>query len=164
MKRPSLTWLVAILVGCTGPAFGAKDTAVTRAALQAQPMPQSQIYKLYSNKTWDWGRNGAGYFAAKRREFRAATRAGFGEGAWFIPRDGKLCFRAAWVDKASTSKTLTCFEHRTQSGIIYQRRLPTGDWYVFKHNKTRAGDEYRKLKNGDAVRRRFGSAKARLKP
>jgi hypothetical protein len=34
---------------------------------------------------------------------------------------------------------------------IYQRREPSGEWYVFKHAKPAAGDEFSKLVREDLV-------------
>ncbi|WP_348631675.1 DUF995 domain-containing protein [Mesorhizobium sp. M7A.F.Ca.CA.002.09.1.1] len=47
--------------------------------------------------------------------------------------------------------SMTCFEHRQAGKVIYQRKAPDGDWYVFK-----------RLKHGDYVTRKQNRIKARL--
>jgi hypothetical protein len=128
---------------------------VSSAARSAAPMSQEEIYSLYTNRTWKWGGKAGGYFASKHRKFSAATNEkgvrGFGKGMWFIPTAGKLCFRAVWQANAAPSKAVTCFEHRKSGRTIYQRKLPAGDWYVFRSARANSADEYNKVVPGDYV-------------
>jgi hypothetical protein len=47
----------------------------------------------------------------------------------------------------------TCFSHRKLGEVIYQKREPSGDWYVFKHAAPAEGDEFDKLVDQDLVSR-----------
>jgi hypothetical protein len=150
----------------TSPALAVQED-VNAAASHATPLSSQEIYRLYGNRSWLWGRNGAGYFAIRKRAFTAWTRnkagKGYGEGIWFIPRDGRLCFRASWQDPKSTSTTLTCFDHRADAKAIYQRKAPSGSWYIFKHRHPRRSDEFEKLKYGNYVARKYMEIKSELR-
>lgn len=128
----------------------------------ATPLSNAEIYRLYSYKSWLW-RDGAGYFAVPKRQFKAwsgtGNKATFAEGIWFITEPGKLCFRANWYHKNSVSPATTCFSHRQKDGVIYQKREPQGEWYIFKHSPTQKNDEIRKLRRGDYVSKRLDALK-----
>lgn len=113
-----------------------------------------ELYRLYANHSWNW-KDGAGYFQARKRLFLSTVSNGgdisFAEGQWFLTSWGRLCFQADWHAASGSSEALTCFEHRTAGGNIYQRRLPDGDWYVFRHATPVADDEANKLRYGDYV-------------
>ncbi|WP_027687027.1 DUF995 domain-containing protein, partial [Rhizobium leguminosarum] len=51
---------------------------------------------------------------------------------------------------------ITCFSHRKKGGLIYQKREPDGQWYVFKSAQTQATDEFAKLRHGDYVSSQLG--------
>ena len=137
------------------PAVAKTAAQVADLAEKAEAVPDEGIYQMYQNRSWLWGRNGAGYFAVQRRQFSAWTsdkgKPGYGDGIWFIPGGGKLCFRAKWHGAGGDSNALTCFEHRQSGRVVYQRKLPDGDWYVFRSSHRNLADEFMKLKHGDYV-------------
>ncbi|MER8443454.1 DUF995 domain-containing protein [Mesorhizobium sp. M1066] len=118
-------------------------------------VPDEGVYQIYQNHSWLWGKKGAGFFAVKQRQFDAWThdkgKSGYGDGMWFIPGGGKLCWRAKWHGSWGVKGSMTCFEHRQAGKVIYQRKAPDGDWYVFK-----------RLKHGDYVTRKQNRIKAEL--
>ena len=120
----------------------------------ARALTSGEVYQLYANRSWTW-KEGAGYFAAKKRTFTAWSREGgkssYAQGRWFITERGKLCFRAEWHAADGSAPATTCFSHRVKKGVIYQRREPDGEWYVFKHARARTSDEFAKLRRGDHV-------------
>lgn len=132
----------------------ADKTGIALQAGQGRPLTTEELYDLYANRSWIW-KDGAGYFQARQRIFLSAVDNGkeksFAEGTWFLSPWGRLCFRADWRARSGSSEALTCFEHRLSNGDIYQRRLPHGDWYVFRHAVPAADDEAGKLKYGDYV-------------
>ena len=69
---------------------------------------------------------------------------------------------AKWTGKSGSAPATTCFSHRTKGGAIYQKREPSGDWYLFKHARTRSSDEYAKFRSGDLVAGRLAKVKTRL--
>ncbi|MFB9985097.1 DUF995 domain-containing protein [Mesorhizobium kowhaii] len=137
------------------PATAKTAAQVAELARQAEAVPDEGIYQMYQNRSWLWGRNGAGYFAVQRRQFSAWTsdkgKPGYGDGTWFIPGGGKLCFRAKWHGAGGDADALTCFEHRQAGRAIYQRKIPDGDWYVFRNSHRSLADEFLKIKYGDYV-------------
>ena len=137
------------------PAAAKTAAQVAELAKQAEVVSDEGIYQMYQNRSWLWGRNGAGYFSGQRRQFSAWTsdkgKLGYGDGIWFIPGGGKLCFRAKWHGAGGDSTALTCFEHRQAGRVLYQRKIPDGDWYVFRSSRSSLGDEFMKIKHGDYV-------------
>lgn len=120
----------------------------------ALPLSAVELLKIYGGKTWKWT-DGAAYFDLEGRKFRARTVGEAGEttaiGTWRIMDSGKLCFRATWAYATGESQAETCFAHVEQGGDIYQRRLPDGEWYIFKHAKPNPDDEYGKFARGDRI-------------
>jgi hypothetical protein len=151
------TALVALLITAGNAAAAPKpavdDTAKLAAA--AVPMKASAVEQLYSNRTWLWEKNGAGYFSENehgRKRFVGRTQSGYGEGDWYITSGGKLCMRALWTAKNDGgSGSITCFLHREKDGVVYQRPSLGGKWYVFRHTPVRKDDGVRKLVKGDRV-------------
>jgi uncharacterized protein DUF995 len=135
------------------------------AAAKATPLTTEELYRLYNNRSWIW-KDGAGYFASKQHAFSAWSKEGgkasYGEGRWFLTQPGKLCFRANWVAKDGQAPALTCFSHRKKGGVIFQKREPGGEWYVFRNNPARKDDEAAKLRGGDRVSSRLAKTKARI--
>lgn len=122
---------------------------------EAKPLSAAELLQLFGDKTWKW-ETGGGYFDLDRRVFRARTADASGEstakGKWRITDTGKLCFRATWSTDAGKSVADTCFQHvLAGNGDIYQRKLPDGGWYVFKHAKADPADEFNKLVPQDLV-------------
>lgn len=119
----------------------------------ARYMTGQELFELYVGKTWLWG-EGGGYFGA-RGVFRARTydKTGVtdGGGTWAVNDNGRMCFRAVWTAAAGVAKVNTCFDHVLLEGNIYQRRMPDGAWYVFRHATPQENDEYGKLVRGNLV-------------
>ena len=135
------------------PAAATTAAQVAEMASQAEAVPDAGIYQMYQNRSWLWGQNGAGFFAVQRRQFSAWTsdkgKLGYGDGIWFLPGGGKLCFRAKWHGAGGDADALTCFEHRQAGRVVYQRKIPDGDWYVFRSSDRNMADEFMKVKYGD---------------
>ncbi|SFU20379.1 DUF995 domain-containing protein [Mesorhizobium sp. YR577] len=165
-KLSTVMALVAIGMGfAIQEAAAAAPSKDSVAAQSAEPLSTQEVYRLYANRSWMW-KDGSGYFPAKERRFVASTGNGskgsYAVGRWFITDPGKLCFDAKWYAKDGASSALTCFSHREKNGVVFQKREPDGDWYVFKHARAQAGDEYRKLRLGNYVDARFKRVEARL--
>jgi hypothetical protein len=169
MSEMIKTFLVsAALLGSLTAAFAGTPAATkprVAAATYGTPLTSAELVRLYEGRTWLWSA-GAGYFSPKKRAFSAWSaengKLSYGEGIWFASDNGKLCFRAKWTGKSGTAPATTCFSHRTKGGAIYQKREPSGDWYLFKHARTRSSDEYAKFTSGDLVAGRLAKVKARL--
>ncbi|WP_417308573.1 DUF995 domain-containing protein [Devosia sp.] len=148
------------LIGMAVPASATGMLLLSKADREGLPrgtvaLTAVDLLRIYGNKTWQWGTGGA-YFDEDGRAFRARTFGETGEttarGVWRITDSGKLCFRANWKTGAEVQFSDTCFQHRQKDGDIYQRRLPDGEWYIFKHAETLETDEFTKLVSKDLVR------------
>lgn len=130
------------------------------AALSGRILTAFELVKIYSGRTWYWS-DGAAYFRPDR-QFRAWLKGGvettYGEGSWSVANNGQLCIRANWHSLSGTTKSFTCYVHRT-SDAIYQRALPRGSWYLFSHIPPKSGDEITKLERGDHVSAEYLRAK-----
>jgi hypothetical protein len=138
----------------------------TKAARVTSPRPLTKagLRRMFRDRTWLWA-NGAAYFAPDGRFAAWAGRkakASYAYGSWRIRPNGRLCFRANWVSRSGSGRAESCFGHGSTSGDILQRKLPNGKWYVFKHRRTRANDEVRKLVIGDRVSAQAKRIKATL--
>ena len=133
--------------------IGAAAASARPVEAGTRSLSSGEVYQLYANRSWIW-KEGAGYFAPKRT-FTAWSREGdkpsYAQGRWYITERGKLCFRAEWHAADGSAPATTCFSHREKKGVIYQRREPDGEWYVFKHARARTSDEFAKLRRGDHV-------------
>ncbi|WP_163272976.1 DUF995 domain-containing protein [Chelativorans alearense] len=165
MPRTALL-AAAVVAGLAASAFGiAAASANPNEARLARPLTSNEVYQIYANRSWIW-KEGAGFFAVKKREFSAWSHEGgapsYGVGRWFITSPGKLCFRAEWRAMDGSAPAVTCFSHREKDGVIYQKREPDGEWYVFRQMPARMSDEYAKLRRGDYVVTRMRRIEARL--
>jgi hypothetical protein len=139
---------------------------VRKAASRPSPRPiaDAALRRMFRGRTWLWA-DGAAYFAPDGR-FAAwagrSAKASYAYGSWRTRPNGRLCFRANWVSRAGSGRAESCFAHRSRSGDILQRKEPKGKWYVFKHRKTRASDEFRKLVSGDRAGARAKRIETRL--
>ncbi len=165
MSTPRKIFLVATIAGGVGAATSAGAAAAGPVARNSTPLTHAEIYSLYGQKSWIW-KNGAGYFSVRERRFTAWSNENgapsYGIGRWFITGPGKLCFRADWRAQTGSAPATTCFSHRKAGGVIYQKREPDGEWYVFKNAPVRANDEFAKLRRGNYVGSRLGRFEARL--
>ncbi len=150
------TWpltLVAFgLALCGGAATAAAEPSAVPA--RARVMTALELHDLYRDKTWQWS-DGAGRFQEEGRIFRAwsgnGANASWAEGRWTLTNDGQLCLRAVWHSPGGSSPKKTCFRHKLHDGTVYQKKEPSGAWYVFKHAAPGKDDEYVKLVEQDTV-------------
>ncbi|TCU20816.1 uncharacterized protein DUF995 [Rhizobium azibense] len=130
------------------------SAAAAEAKKAPVPLSAYELYQLYRNKTWTWGAGG-GRFMDESRRFVAWTNDGgkqwVAEGRWAVDDLGQMCMRATWTNEEGPNRVSTCFGHRKIGRVIYQKRQPDGNWYIFRHASARAGDEYLKLVPADTV-------------
>ena len=165
LRTAILAAAAAILAVSPIGAIGAAAAPAHTVEAGTKSLSSGEVYQLYANRSWIW-KEGAGYFAAKKRTFTAWSREGdkpsYAQGRWFITEPGKLCFRADWHAADGSAPATTCFSHSEKKGLIYQRREPDGEWYVFKHARARTSDEFAKLRRGDHVGTRMNRIAAQL--
>ncbi|WP_426130585.1 DUF995 domain-containing protein [Pararhizobium sp. PWRC1-1] len=146
----SLCW--PLLISCCLSAVTLADVSLASEGLvpsaAARPMTGVELYKLYRDKSWAWS-DGAGRFDDEARRFTARTGAGntatWAKGRWTVTDDGRLCLDAQWHMVSGVHANKTCFAHRFERGTIYQRKEPSGAWYIFKHAVPTETDEFVKL-------------------
>lgn len=142
------------------PAAGRTKLELAIAALSGRVLTEPELNKIYSGRTWHW-KTGAAYFKPNQR-FVAWVKGGaettYAEGSWSVSNNGQMCIRATWHSLSADTKTFTCYVHRT-GDAIYQREVPRGNWYLFSHIPPRAGDEIRRIENGDHVSAAYAKAK-----
>jgi hypothetical protein len=155
IRNAVVVWLgLAVCLGGDVSGAGAATSAAADAqpARRGVPLSPTELFSLYQGRTWLWAAGGA-YFSPQPRTFVAWSRAAEGdsyaEGKWLITTDGQVCFRAKWHSRQSVASALTCFAHKRVENTIYQRRLPKGDWYVFKSPREGEAQEYSNFKPGD---------------
>lgn len=133
------------------PALGASDSAPPR---NARLLSAFELLKIFGGKTWKWG-EGGGYFVLEGRRFlgRSVSTDGIAtaEGKWQLTDTGVLCIKAKWVAAGVGYPAATCFQHVEADDQIYQRKLPDGRWYVFRHAKPEQGDEFNNLVGGNLI-------------
>lgn len=119
----------------------------------AMPMTAYELLTIYGGKSWKWGDGGAAFMKEDGRQLIAwyghGENSGYARGRWTLTDTGRFCLIASWVTGEGTYPKRECFEHRVQDGTIYQRKLPDGAWYIFKHNVTEPGDEYNNIVDED---------------
>jgi UDPglucose 6-dehydrogenase len=133
----------AFLLGCV-------QTAAAPAG--ERTLTKKEVVGLYEGKSWLWN-SGVAFFAPKG-QFTAFAGEGKNRntvaGDWEALDDGRLCFAGVWTAKSGRRFARTCFAHKLKDGHIYQRRLPKGEWYVFRHDPEQEEDQ--KLVTGDQTR------------
>ncbi|TGQ51718.1 DUF995 domain-containing protein [Mesorhizobium sp. M1C.F.Ca.ET.193.01.1.1] len=149
------------VIGSQAPATAKAANKADDQASRAAALSDAGIYQLYQNHSWLWGKTGTAFFSAKQRQFDTWTsdkgKPGYGDGIWFIPGGGKVCYRATWHGGWGSKKSMTCFEHRQAGNVIYQRKLPDGEWYAFKDRHGLS-----KLRYGDYASGKMKRIKAKL--
>lgn len=129
--------------------LAAKDVRKSPQLLSA-----SEVVEMYKDKTWRWP-SGGGRFDSQGRRFTAMTeengKKSIGEGTWTVDKLGKMCMNATWSTGGTAAKARTCFAHGRLGKVIYQKRLPMGEWYVFRSATPRRSDEFSKLVSTDSV-------------
>ena len=140
--------VIAVVAG--GCALGIGHVAGAPAT--ERNLTKKEILDLYEGKSWFWEK-GIAFFAAKG-QFSAFSEQGNDRstvaGDWEALDDGGMCFSGVWTAKSWRRFARTCFAHKIKDGQIYQRRLPKGEWYVFRHEPSQEGDQ--KLVPGDQTR------------
>lgn len=121
---------------------------------QARAMTAAELHALYAGKSWQWP-DGAGLMEVEERRFSAISGSGeqstWAVGRWSVTDAGRLCLIADWHSKTGVYPDRTCFLHVIDNDTIYQRKEPSGGWYIFKHARPEAGDEFKKLVREDLV-------------
>lgn len=121
---------------------------------QARAMTAAELYVLYRDKTWQWP-DGAGRMQDKNRTFIGWSGSGdntrWAEGRWVLSDTGLMCLKADWYGVQAKQANKTCFRHRIYEDTIYQKKEPSGSWYVFKHARAADSDEFKKLVAEDTV-------------
>lgn len=121
---------------------------------QARAMTAAELYVLYRDKTWQWP-DGAGRMQDKDRTFIGWSGSGdntrWAEGRWVLSDTGLMCLKADWYGVQAKQANKTCFRHRIYEDTIYQKKEPSGSWYVFKHARAADSDEFKKLVAEDTV-------------
>ena len=151
---------LAVLALCQSPASA--EVAVPE---KARTMTGVELYMIFQDKTWKW-ESGAGRMDREGRVFRAwaqsATGESWAEGRWSVNDRGQLCLTAVWHSQGAAARDKTCVSHRTLDGTSYQKREPSGDWYVFRHARTQADDEFNRLVREDLVAAKLAAFKERI--
>ena len=131
----------------------------------AQPMTGVELYMLYRDKSWVWT-DGAGRFDAANRQFTATTGAGdttaWARGRWTVTDDGRLCLNAEWHTVSGVHPNTSCFSHKRAGETIYQKKEPSGSWYIFRHAAPVESDEFKKLVTENLVSPDIGTIKSDL--
>jgi len=124
----------------------------------------ADLRPFYADKTWFWT-DGGGYFGPTGT-FLAATgtgdKANYAKGFWWTTDRGAMCFDAIWHTKNSAGDGVTCFDQRRAGEVWYQKKEPSGPWYVFKSELPKPEDEFAKLKPGNQIEAQLQAAKATL--
>ncbi|KAB2684215.1 DUF995 domain-containing protein [Brucella tritici] len=167
LRTVSAALFVLLLAGAADAAPKPKtEDPVAIKAASASPLSAQALEALYSGRTWKW-KDGGGYFSADRHRFIAWSQKGrvwsYAQGRWYATDSGKLCLQAYWVSKTGSSSDTTCFLHREQDGVIYQKRSLGGSWYVFRNNPPRPTDEAAKLLRGDRISKGLAIMKAKAR-
>lgn len=148
MNRHAASPLIIALTMLAAPTSQAKEAIPATA----RPMTAYELLLIYGGKSWKWT-HGAAFMNDDGRQLVAwygeAENFGYTRGRWKLTDTGKFCLVAKWVTSEGTYPKQTCFEHRIDDGTIYQRSLPDGAWYIFKHDVTEPEDEYNKIVSED---------------
>ena len=154
------TACAAAMLAFSSPAL-ATGASIQSQADKSAPVGAEDLYKLYRDKTWVWS-NGAAYFASNG-EFDGWSRSGgeaaYGKGRWWVNFLGGMCIKAAWHTKAGAHTSLTCFSHREDGRVLYQKKEPGGDWFVFRSSPGKVDDEFLRLEGGNRIASDLRTAK-----
>ena len=125
-----------------------------REGTHGRPLKAEAVRKLFSGKTWLW--QGGGGYLDPSGSFVAvvgtdAASATYAEGKWEVNDKGQLCHTEDWRSRSGTSNASTCYTHHSWGNAIYQRKDPTGPWYVFRHARSRSGDPANNLVQGNRI-------------
>jgi hypothetical protein len=161
MKPFAAVFISALLVLTCAPSASAQSTKSLPAS--AAQMTPEQVYLAFAGRSWVWS-DGAGYFS-RDSKFLAWSGAGekssYAEGRWRITPKGRLCWDVDWHGAGWAKRETTCFSHRSVGDAIYQKKDPSGSWYIFRHSPPAANDEFAKLQSGDLVTTTYTRIKAK---
>ena len=146
------------LVAAGAPALAADSATPSLPTRHASAVSAADLYRLYRGKTWVWS-DGAGFFGPDGH-FSAQAGPYSARGMWWVNYQGGVCFDAEWRGEGWVKPVLSCFSHSQDGEAWYQKREPSGTWWIFKSWPPRADDEVMKLKAGNFVPR--APAKANL--
>jgi hypothetical protein len=156
--------LLSTVVSGSAAEAASKDATPPPAA---RAMTSAELLMLYRDKSWQWS-DGAGHMQADGRRFTAwagsGEKATWAEGRWTISDNGRLCFKAKWHSSTGVARNTTCFSHMKLGDTVYQKREPSGAWYVFKHASPQDGDEFSKLADKDLVSGDMERIRSELEP
>lgn len=131
--------IAVVILGVCGVLIAADGASANERALT-----KAEVTELYEGKSWLWS-DGAGYFGSKGRFSATAgtgkKRSTVSGGDWVASGEGRLCFSGVWKASSGRKFDRICFLHKIRDGHIYQKRLPKGEWYVFKHAEGKDGDQ-----------------------
>jgi hypothetical protein len=155
-QRASMACLL-LLVSVAACQTAARIPAVTQSPGGTTAVVPSDLREVYADKTWQW-KYGAAFFATNG-EFRAwlntNNNPAFAVGSWWVTDGGELCYSGFWRSKSQGSDHITCFAHRKHGEIWYQRKEPSGSWYVFRSHPAQRTDEIVWIKSGDLLETQF---------
>lgn len=162
MQGSYLKWTAGCLLSLLCLPGIAASAGQKRPERQTVPLTAGELYTLYADKTWTWDTGGGRFIGDGRRMVAWVNDKGMqslAEGSWSVDDNGQFCMRGLWSNKAGSARASTCFGHRKVGATIYQRRQPSGHWYVFKHARPRSGDEFNKLVASDTVSKKASDLK-----
>lgn len=158
LKVNKYSLLLAVCINMGLPIVQGQAAENARVPPQAKVMSAAELFMMYRDKTWLWS-DGAGRLQEDGRTFIGWTGSGsdarWAEGKWVLSNTGLMCLKASWHSAEETQPAKTCFRHRIYNGTIYQKREPSGRWYIFKHATPAEGDEFNKLVAEDTVSTRL---------
>lgn len=150
---------------CLGANAPSAKAGITAKATAARAMTSDEVFRIYKNRSWIW-KSGVGYFWGNGMKFQAwvghRKKAMIADGTWRVNGRGWMCFIAQWATMREDVFARNCYAHRTDGRNIYSRELPAGKWYIFKHSPIRSYDEFRKLKRGDHITRKYSRNRQRV--
>lgn len=146
--------LICMMTGMTMISGLAMASEPVSLPSKARAMTATELHMLYRDKTWVWP-DGAGRLQDQNRIFTAwsgtGTNSNWAQGRWILSDTGLMCLKATWHSPTQAAPNKVCFRHFTDGGTIYQRKEPSGDWYIFKHATPADNDEFKKLIAEDTV-------------
>jgi cell division septation protein DedD len=140
-----------ILFGC---ADGSRPTPVVLAAESMTRLEPGEVHQLYSGKTWLWD-HGAAYLAPNST-FEAWSGADeqartYAQGRWYATDTGEMCYQAMWYVQNKGTEEKACFSHAKLGDTIYQKKVPDGEWYVFKRDAATLSESISRFVAGNQV-------------
>ncbi|MBZ6079109.1 DUF995 domain-containing protein [Microvirga puerhi] len=148
-----LIFAVNVLLAAFVAVSSAQATPGNKLVEKAKSMSVREVAHIYKGRTWMWP-DGAGYFRDNGHFYAwsgSGKNATYATGKWAVTKTGQICFDANWNHRMGSTTRQVCFSHRKHGAVIYQRKDPSGEWYVFRSSPVRVGDEATKLLKSDRV-------------